>query len=232
MIGGPAPRRVPAARVVAAPAPRVVTRGVTGLVTWLVTALLATALAGAPARAALPSDAPQPIDVVREHVGAAIAILKDPAYAERAVEQRDRLCAIAHQLFDIETFSRLVLMGSWQDLDAAAQREFVAVFGDFLCRYYLSRLQIYYDNELVTFSEQEFKSDTRATVAARVEWRGLEIPVEVRMGYRDGHWRAFDVVVSGISAVLVYRAQIQPRLLEITPRELIEELRQRIAEQG
>ena len=183
------------------------------------------------ATAATPGDR-DPLEVVREHVGTAIAVLQDPSYRERDAVQRERLCAIAHQLFDIETFSRLVLMGRWEDLDRSGQTEFVNVFGDFLCRYYLSRLQLYYGNEQVDFIGQEIKSDTRATVRASVSWQGLDIPVEVRMRYRDGRWRAFDVVVSGISAVLVYRAQFQPRLLDISPRELIDELRQRIAEQG
>ena len=49
---------------------------------------------------------------------------------------------------------------------------------------------------------------------------------------RNGRWRAYDIVVAGISAVLLYRAQFQARLLEATPADLISELRRRIEDQG
>ena len=194
--------------------------------------VIAVLLLGAADTVAATAGEREPLEVVREHVGTAIAVLQDPSYRERNDAQRERLCAIAHQLFDIETFSRLVLMARWKELDRSGQAEFVNVFGDFLCRYYLSRLQLYYGNEQVDFTGQEIKSDTRATVRASVSWQGLDIPVEVRMSYRKGRWRAFDVVVSGISAVLVYRAQFQPRLINEPAASLIDELRQRIAEQG
>ncbi|MGE0483597.1 MAG: phospholipid-binding protein MlaC [Gammaproteobacteria bacterium] len=176
----------------------------------------------------------QPIDVLREHVAAGIAVLEDPAYDDPATHdaQRARLCGIANEMFDVYAFSRLVLMGGWNDFSRAEQGEFVAVFGDFLCRYYLSRLQLYYTDEEVRFGMQEMKSDSQAVVSASVLWQGNSIPVEVRMGWRDGRWRAYDILVSGISAVLVYRAQFQPLLLGASPRAIIDDLRRRIAEQG
>ncbi len=115
---------------------------------------------------------------------------------------------------------------------AAQQAQFVEVFSDFLCRYYISRLQLYYAGESVTFVAQEMKSPTRAIVSVVLHWQSMDIPVEVRMVKRDEQWRAFDLAVSGISAVLVYRAQFQPILLRESPQFLIETLQQRIAEQG
>ncbi|MEX2480848.1 MAG: ABC transporter substrate-binding protein [Gammaproteobacteria bacterium] len=177
---------------------------------------------------------PQPIDVLRAQVAAGIELLDHPDYDDptRQAEQRERLCDIANEMFDVHAFSRLVLMSGWKSMSSAEQEEFVTVFGDFLCRYYLSRLQMYYADEQLKFASQEFRSDTQARVSASVVWRGTEIPFEVRMVYREGRWRAFDIAVSGISAVLIYRAQFQPVLFKESPRALIEDLRQRIAEEG
>jgi len=182
---------------------------------------------------AAPTDE-QPIDVLRTRIAAGLAVLTDPAYADpaRHAEQQTRLCEIANDMFDTHTFSRLVLMASWNKMSVDEQTEFVSVFGEFLCRYYLSPLQEYYANEEITFADQEFRSKTRASVTASVVWRGTEIPFEVRMVHREGRWRAFDIAVSGVSAVLIYRVQFQPLLLKSTPRALIDDLRQRIAEQG
>ena len=194
---------------------------------------IAAALSCWAAFAAAPTDE-QPIDVLRTRIAAGLAVLTDPAYTDpsRRAEQQTRLCEIANEMFDIQTFSRLVLMAGWNTMTADEQDEFVGVFGEFLCRYYLSRLQVYYADEQITFAGQEFRSKTRARVTASVTWRGTEIPFEVRMVHREGRWRAYDIAVSGVSAVLIYRVQFQPRLLNGTPRALIDDLRQRIADQG
>ena len=177
---------------------------------------------------------PQPIEILQNNVDLGIAILTDPTYDSPGGRkaQQEALCEIARDMFDTYAFSRLVLAGAWTRFEAEQQSEFVEVFGDFLCRYYLSRLQARYSNETVTFTTQEFKSDTRATVSATVVWREIEIPVEVRMVLRDGNWRAYDLVAAGISAVMLYRAQLKERLSEIDPATLIDELRRRIDEQG
>lgn len=175
-----------------------------------------------------------PLEVLQRGVADGLEILRDPAYAapEQQAAQRERLCEVAHRMFDVHTFSRLVLMGAWKSMSPAEQDEFSTVFGDFLCRYYLSRLQLYYADEQIDFASEEFPAPDRARVNASVVWRGVTIPFEVRMVLRDGRWRAFDIAINGISAVLIYRAQFQPVLLQGTPRTLIDDLRRRIAEQG
>lgn len=183
-------------------------------------------------RAAPAAAETQPIDVLREHVAAGIAVLQDNAYAGAEQARQDRLCTIAHGMFDATTFSRLVLGGHWQRFSAPEQEEFVNVFGEFLCRYYLGRLQARYSSEQVRFAGQTFKAEDRAVVAASVVWQDLEVPLEVRMLRREGRWRAYDIVVSGISAVMLYRAQFEALLLRSSPAALIDDLRSRIAEQG
>lgn len=175
-----------------------------------------------------------PIDVLKTHIEAGIAVLNDTRYADAAAHaaQRDELCAIANEMFDIYAFSRLVLAGNWRDFEQPQQAEFVQVFGDFLCRYYLSRLQARYSNEQVTFSRQRMTADNRALVSASVRWNDLDVPVEVRMAHREGRWRAYDIVVAGISAVLLYRTQFEAALLASSPAGVIADLRRRIEEQG
>ncbi len=177
-------------------------------------------------------EAEQPIEVLRRHVSAGIAVLQDERYGEASEAQREQLCAIAREMFDIYAFSRLVLAGHWRDFSDAERGEFVEVFGEFLCRYYLSRLQRRYNSEQVSFSRQSFSSEHRASVEASVVWQDIEVPVEVRMVRREGRWRAYDLVVAGISAVMLYRAQFETMLLKNAPGDLIAELRRRIETQG
>ncbi|MEQ8427416.1 MAG: ABC transporter substrate-binding protein [Gammaproteobacteria bacterium] len=189
--------------------------------------LLVLTVCAAPAQAET-----QPIDVLREHVQSGIAVLKDTAYTGAEQAQQQRLCAIAHGMIDAAMFSRLVLGGHWQRFSAAERDEFVDVFGEFLCRYYLGRLQARYSNEQVSFIGQTFTTENRAVVTASVVWQDIKLPIKVRMLRREGRWRAYDMVVTGISAVMLYRAQFEALLLRSSPAAIIDDLRRRIAEQG
>jgi phospholipid transport system substrate-binding protein len=175
----------------------------------------------------------QPIDVLREHVAAGIAVLSSDATktAENYIAQQQQLCAIARERFDLYAFSRLVLAGNWREFSGPQQNEFVDVFGEFLCRYYLGRLQAHYSNEHVSFDGQTIKTANRASVAVMVEWRDLNIPIEVRMTRRGGQWKAYDIVMAGISGVMIYRAQFEALLVESSPADVIKELQRRIDKQ-
>ena len=175
----------------------------------------------------------QPIDVLREHVAAGIAVLSSDATktAHDPIAQQQQMCAIAREMFDLYAFSRLVLAGNWQHFSGPQQNEFVEVFGEFLCRYYLGRLQTHYSNEQVSFDGQTIKAANRASVAVTVEWRDVNIPIEVRMTRRDGHWKAYDIVMAGISGVMIYRTQFEDLLLKSSPTDVIKELQRRIDEQ-
>jgi len=172
----------------------------------------------------------EPQAVLQANVARAIAVLDDARYADDPDGQQQALCSIALDLFDAELFSKLALAEAWKRFDTAERQAFVQTFGAYLCRYYLSRLQRYYAGETVEFTGQTYKSDNLATVTADVLWQGQRIPVIVRMARRAGRWRAYDMALLGVSAVLVYRSQFADALRERTPAELIDDLRTRSGE--
>lgn len=183
--------------------------------------------------AALASEA-QPIDVLRAHVSAGIAVLNNDGEdsAEDYTNQQQQLCAIAHEMFDIYAFSRLVVADNWSAFSSVEQNDFVATFGEFLCRYYLSRLQAHYSNEQVSFTSQSIKSPNRAVVSVTVRWRNTDVPIEVRMALRDNRWRAYDIVMAGISGVMLYRAEFQSLFARSSPQGVLDELRSRVNRHG
>jgi len=63
-----------------------------------------------------------------------------------------------------------------------------------------------------------------------VIWRNREFPVEIRMHASGGNWKAYDVRVIGISAVQIYRDQLQEIMRTHSPAQVIELIRQRLAE--
>jgi phospholipid transport system substrate-binding protein len=179
---------------------------------------------------ASPAPAEQPIEVLKKTVNQGLRILDDSTYAksEAKQDQRRKLWQVLQRAFDFHEFSRLVLAGQWHRFSPPQQSEFVDVFGRFLGRYYLSKLQEMYSDERVVFLGQEFLSESRAVVSARVIWKEQEVPVQIRMLRQSDTWKVYDVIVLGISAVHNYRAQFREILRKETPQQVIERLKTKL----
>ena len=172
----------------------------------------------------------QPIKVLQESVDKTIRILKDPRYhgtAQGDVLQQ-KLWEIAQQIFDFTKFSMLALGSGRNNFNSQQKKEFADVFSRFLAKYYLSRLQKKYNDEKVIFLSQDVFDDSRALVKIKVLWHDLKIPVDIRMLRRNGTWKVYDVVISGISAVRNYRAQFEALQLKKSPDQIIELVKSRI----
>lgn len=183
---------------------------------------------------AAPVAATEPMDVLRANVARGLEILTDPRYGDAAyrAEQRARLCEVAHEMFDARLFSRLALADHWKRFDDRERNDFVDAFSEYLCTYYLARLQERYSDEGVRFLGQEYRNDALALVRVEVDWENARVPIEIRMARREDGWKAFDAVVLGVSALLVYRAQLAEALSEGSPADLIRDLRMRVANSG
>jgi len=171
-----------------------------------------------------------PMEAVRDNIEKALTILNDPRYegAEQAGAQREKLWGVLKEIFNFREFSRRVLAGHWKKFTPIQREEFTDVFGKFLGKFYLSRLQKYYTDERAVYLEQQFSTVKKATVKIGVIWKNQEIPVEIRMIERHGHWKAYDLLAFGISAVRNYRAQFDEILRKATPDQVIAQLEERI----
>ncbi len=210
------------------------TPSVVQLLQAMLLAVLLLACGPGSSREVADSSAESPQDVLRANIAKALAVLTDSRYtgASRLPAQRERLCEIAREMFDPYLFSKLALGGHWKQFSASEQQAFVDSFAHYLCRYYLSRLQERYTGESVEYIDQTFKSAALATVKIAVLWENAHVPVDIKMAFRGGRWRAYDLVFMGVSAVMVYRTQFNDALASGSPAALIEELRSRTAGDG
>ncbi|MBW2584563.1 MAG: ABC transporter substrate-binding protein, partial [Deltaproteobacteria bacterium] len=71
-------------------------------------------------------------------------------------------------------------------------------------------------------------SKSRALVEIKVLWKNVEVPVKLRMKKKHGTWKVYDLSVLGISAVGNYRAQFHWILLNKTPDQVIETIKEKI----
>lgn len=176
------------------------------------------------------ADGDRPIEALQKGVDEGLRILQDPKFKDAKLKevQQQKLGIILRQLFDFHEFSRRVLASNWKDFTLPQRREFIAVFGEFLSKFYLGKLQEKYKDETLILVGEELKTPTRALVNVQVIWKGQKVPVDLRMIKRKGLWKVYDIEFLGISAVRNYRAQFQSILRKETPGQVIERLKQKI----
>lgn len=189
--------------------------------------LLIAALLAAPALAA-ESPASEAAARISKTVDQVLGILNDPKLD--AAARRERIEAIAYDLFDFDTVSRLVVAQYWKRFDPKQRQELVENFKAFLARTYGDRIDRYSNEQVELVGERPEKRGD-VTVFTRIvggQYDGAE--VEYRMRKIDGRWRAIDVKVEGISLVLNYRDQFKAILGREGPKGLLEALRKKNAE--
>jgi phospholipid transport system substrate-binding protein len=196
--------------------------------TTLLALALALALLAAPVPAAESPPSSEAARLISKTVDRVLVVLNDPKLDSAA--RRQRIETIAYDLFDFDTVSRLVVARYWKRFTPEQRTELVKNFKAFLAQTYGDRIDRYTNETVELVGEREEKRGDM-TVFTRVvggQYEGAE--VEYRMRQIQGHWRAIDVKVEGISLVLNYRDQFKAILGRKGPEGLLEALREKISE--
>jgi phospholipid transport system substrate-binding protein len=193
---------------------------------WLAAALVLVMCASPVSAAETPSSGASRL--ISKTVDEVLVVLNDPGLD--GAGRRQRIEAIAYDLFDFVTVSRLVVAKYWKQFDTEQQRELVDRFKSFLAQTYGERIDRY-NQETVELVGERAEQRGDMTVFTRIvggQYEGAE--VEYRMREIDGRWRAIDVKVEGISLVLNYRDQFKAILSRKGPAGLLDALRKKNAE--
>ena len=148
--------------------------------------------------------------------------------AKREVPSEDRIAeieAIAYEIFDFTTMSKLVLARHWRKLDKDQRGEFVREFKRHLSRTYGTRLDRYDQEQVkVTGTQLEPRDDVSVmTVIIGGQFDGAQISYRLRK--RNDRWRIIDVVIEGVSLVSNYRSQFAEVLSSGSIDDLLAKLR-------
>jgi len=172
------------------------------------------------------------MEAVQQAIEKAIHVLDDPRFQapDSKNVQQAKLRQIMLEAFDFKEFSRRVLGPYWKDFSLQQREEFVRVFGNFLCKFYLGRLQERYNKERVIYLGEQMISESSARVEIEVIWRSLKVPVKLRMTNKSGKWKVYDLSLFGINAVSNYRAQFKWMLSRESPQQIIGRVKEKIAE--
>lgn len=144
-------------------------------------------------------------------------IKKDPARAQAVVEE------VLLPKFDFDYSARLVLGRHGKDASPEQRERFRDAFYGFLARSYADGLADF--KEGVVEVKGYKGNDKRVVVRTVVKTgEGKSIPVDYRLHRTEEGWRAYDVIIEGVSYVQNYRKQFGNEIQQTSLDALIERL--------
>jgi phospholipid transport system substrate-binding protein len=166
------------------------------------TVLLGVAVLGGSVEAGIPTDQ------LRSATDRVLKVLQDPALKQGGSvdARRQRIRSIADEIFDWHETGKRALARHWQTRSPKEQEEFSALFADLVERSYIGRIE-QYSGERIVYTGDTVDGDQATVQTKLITKANTEIPIDYRMQKEGDRWRAYDVVIEGVSLVGNYRSQ-------------------------
>jgi phospholipid transport system substrate-binding protein len=171
-----------------------------------------------------------PTEAMRTTINQALGVLQDKELKnpEHTDERVTRLKKIADFRFDYGEMAKRSLGGQWDKLGERERQEFVDLFTEFLTATYVEKIHSY-SGEEVTFLTERLEGDY-AEVRSIMIGKKTEMPMDYRLMKKGDDWKAYDVLIDGISLVQNYRGQFAAILRSSSYEHLAQMLREKIAQ--
>ena len=200
------------------------------LATLALGALMACGAHAADAPPAVPTAAPSPLSPQELVENSAKRMLVE-LDANRAMYQKDpaKLDALVANVllpnFDTEYAARLVLGQNWRTATPEQRKRFIDAFYHSLLHNYGAALVDFTADRFVILPYKGEGTDSMATVRTEVKRSsGDRVPVNFSLRKTDGVWKAWDVVIEGISYVKSFRTDFGSEIQQKGLDEVINRL--------
>lgn len=185
---------------------------------------------------ALRVSAESAIDQVRNTADRVIALLNDPNLKGEAKrkERNERIRSEIDARFNWSGIARGCLGRHWAKRSPQEQNEFIDLFGRFLERTYLDKIEPYYQDLAKIEYQGEKVIDNYASVRTVILTKqGVAHPVEYRLekAPTEKAWRIYDAVIEGVSLVRNYRTQFDEIINRSSFAGLIKDLKAKVEAQ-
>jgi len=173
-----------------------------------------------------PALAGPPTEQLKGGIDRVLTILQDSAMKQpgKAEERRQKIRAIANDVFDWEEIGKRALARHWQARSPQEREEFSKLFADLLERSYVGKIEAY-SGEKIVYGEEAVEGD-QATVRTKLMTKtGAAIPIDYQMQKADDRWRVYDVKIENVGLVANYRSQFNRIIQQTGYNDLIQRLR-------
>jgi len=194
-------------------------------------AVLVALVAGGALLSAGAAAAGAPTDQLRRSIELVLKVVQDPVLKTeaKAVERRRAIRAVANEIFDFAEISRRSLGPHWRGRTPPEQQEFVRLFSDLLEHAYIAKIESY-SGESILYAGEHLDGDVATVRTKLVTKQGTEIPLDYRMFKQGERWRAYDVLIEGVSLVANYRVQFNSVIRRTSYQDLVARLRAKASE--
>jgi phospholipid transport system substrate-binding protein len=148
-----------------------------------------------------------------------------PMYAKDPAKLDALVANVLLPNFDTEYAARLVLGQTWRTATPEQRKRFVDAFYHSLLRNYGAALVDFTADRFVILPYRGDPADAMATVRTEVKRSsGAKVPVNFSLRKTDGVWKAWDVVIEGISYVKSFRTDFGSEIQQKGLDEVIDRL--------
>ena len=167
-----------------------------------------------------------PTDQLRAATDRVLKVLQDPALKPPAGEdaRRQQIRAIADEVFDWRETGKRALAQHWQARSPKEQQEFSVLFAELVERSYIGKIARY-SGERIVYAGETVEGDQATVKTKLITKSNMEIPIDYRMRKDGDRWRAYDVVIEGVSLVSNYRGQFNKIIQQSGYGELVNKLK-------
>ena len=168
-------------------------------------------------------------ETVEVGVNKVLKTLGDPAFKAKPRDvQITEIGNIIGEVFDFTELSKRTLGREWKKMNGEQQKEFVELFKKLLQDVYADRLLAYTDQKVV-FEKESMLKKGRAEVQSNIVLSdGRKVPIFYRLTNKSGQWKAYDLIIEGVSMVKNYRTQFREILAKDSPEKLLQILRDKV----
>jgi phospholipid transport system substrate-binding protein len=173
-----------------------------------------------------PAYAGAPTDQLKGGIDRVLAILQDPALKApaKADERRQKIRAVANEVFDWQETGKRALARHWQGRSPQEREEFSKLFADLLERSYVGKIEAY-SGEKVLYGEETLDGDQATVRTKLVTKSGNQIPIDYQMQKAADRWRVYDVKIENVGLVANYRSQFNRIIQQSGYPDLVQRLK-------
>jgi phospholipid transport system substrate-binding protein len=188
--------------------------------TWMYALVFATATLGSTVEAGVPTDQ------LRGTTDRVLKVLQDAELKQPAKRdaRRQQIRSLADEIFDWQETGKRALARHWQGRSPSEQQEFSKLFADLIERSYISKIE-QYSGERVVYAGETIEGDQATVRTKLITKSNTEIPIDYRMQKEGDRWRAYDVVIEGVSLVSNYRTQFNRIIQQSGYPELVNKMK-------
>jgi len=176
------------------------------------------------------SEAGEPQDKIHKTVDDVLAILDNKNLEPQQRHTQIRQAVLKR--FGFDEMAQRSLGQHWRTLTPQQRQEFVELFTDLLERSYISRIEGYKAGpQGVHYPKEDITGDQAVVHSEIMSEHGEPVTVDYHLLHKDGDWKAYDIVIEGVSLVNNYRTQFNTIMLKDSYAGLVKQMRTKLPQE-